>query len=193
MLEKNEENTSTKHEPNIDIAPKRRGRGPSKKVASLKEERITKVFFCTKGQYSFRIPVYERDGAGDIVMLNGKKKQLITTDANGNNPVAATETMIFDRFPVIDPKTNKTDATVNVSRFQVDADNPDYDDIVAAIEEGMTMPICGVITKDQYRKQMNHASYVAEEKAKSLEAANKEKDTEISKLKEMLKKQGVEV
>lgn len=188
-----DEEKSTEHAPNIDISPVRR-RGPkSKSVETKKEERKTKVYYCNKGQYSFQIPEYETDEFGEVIVKNGVKKQLITTDANGNNPVRVTKEVKFERFPVIDPKTNKTDATKNVGRLVIKGDDPYYDEKVAGAEQGCDTPICGVVTEDTYRKTTNHASYIAEEKAKSLEASNKEKDKEIDELKSMLKKQGVEV
>lgn len=151
------------------------------------------IYYCIKGLYSFVIPEYERDASGEVVIgENGKPKKLFETDANGNNKHEVSIIHKFERFPVIDPKTGKTDALSRIGRFIVEVANPRRDDIIAVIENGRKNKINGILTEDEYKKHSNVEAYRQEQEKKSLVDENTALADENALLREKLAKAGVE-
>lgn len=136
-------------------------------------EPVDRVFYCIKGEYSFTLPEYERDGFGQIIRNDaGQPKQLFEMDANGNNRVPVTRKFKFERVPVKDPKTGKTSALIFLGRFVVSADNDRYDDLIAHLEEARKNAYNGVCTEDEYKAQHNPEAHAAEKVAAAAMAEN---------------------
>lgn len=152
------------------------------------------IYYCIKGLYSFVIPEYERDASGEIVIGgNGKPKVLIESDANGNNRHEITINHKFERFPIKDPKTGKTDMLQRVGRFIVEVDNPRRDDIIATIENGRKNKINGIMTEDEYKKHSNAEAFRQEQEKNALKDDNAALADENATLREKLAKAGIEV
>ena len=165
------------------------------KKAAKKAEKIKSViYYCIKGLYSFVIPEYERDATGEIVIgSNGKPKVLFVTDANGNNRHQVDVLFKFERFPIKDEKTGKTDMLQRVGRFIIEPENPRRDDIINAIEEGRKNKLNGILTEDEYKRHSNAEAFRQEQEKNLLKDKNVELQDENAMLREKLAKAGIEV
>lgn len=176
---------------NIDESEK-----PVKK--SKKSEKVTVIepiiYYCIKGLYNFTIPEVERDSDGKIALDNdGKKKLLVTFDAHGNNKSTVNKRYAFERFPVKNKETGKTDPMIRVGRFIVTVDDDRRDDIISAIEAGKRNRLNGIMTEDEYKHYSNDEAFHQEQEKKKLK---EERDTladENAMLREKLAAAGIEI
>jgi hypothetical protein len=161
-------------------------------VAAVKSKvKKTVTYFCTRGQYTFHIPLYERDEVGEILRKDGKPVQVINMDTEGNHRVHAVESVKFDRFPVIDPKTKKTDATMNIGRIVIDSTNPRYEELVEAIEKGRKNLYNAILTEDQFKGFVNPLAFQHEKEKEALVAKNETIEAENVHLKALLEEKGI--
>jgi hypothetical protein len=171
----------------MNVAPK------TTPISQLKPKPVKKAvtYYCTRGQYTFHIPVYERDEIGEILIKDGKRVQVITMDADGNNRVRVSESVKFDRFPVIDPKTKKTDATMNIGRMIVEPSNPRYEELIEAIEKGRKNLYNAILTEDEYKNFVNPIAFQHEQEKEVLIAKNETIEAENARLKALLEEKGI--
>lgn len=158
------------------------------------EVKKPKIYYCTKGQYSFTIPEYERDQYGEVVKNDkGMPKFLYATDDNGNNKHIVNIHIAFDRVPVKDPKTGKTNAMVFLGRLIVEPDNERYDDIISYIEKAKRNPLSGLVSEEEYKEMHNPDAYAFEKKLSMYESENTELKDYNAKLRQKLESLGVTI
>lgn len=156
------------------------------------EVKKAKIYYCTKGQYSFTIPEYERDEFGEVVKNEkGKPKVLYATDDNGNNKHVVHIHIVFDRVPVKDAKTGKTNAMVFLGRLIVNPSNERYEDIIEYIEKAKLNTLSGLVTEDEYKELHNPDAYAFEKKLFMYESENTELKEYNANLRQKLESLGV--
>jgi hypothetical protein len=152
-------------------------------------------FYCTKGQYTFAMPVYERDGFGEIITQNGRPKKLIETDSDGNNRHGVFESFKFDRLPIKDPKTGKTSAMVFIGVFAISPEFPNRwsrkEELVDYLALAAKNVHTGIMTEDQYKKFHNPEAYTVMKEKEDLAIYNAKLAEENFKLKAKLSAAGV--
>lgn len=163
-------------------------------VSKMKKSQPKKVvvYYCTKGQYSFKLPKYEIDPFGKVVRNGeGKPKQEYQTDADGNNKVPLFDHFKFSRVPIPNETTGKTDPTFNVGRFVIDPGNPRFQELVDRIEYGRANKYNGILTEAEFRMWRNPKAAKAEDEKNALLTENQNLNEEIERLKsELSRKNG---
>lgn len=151
------------------------------------------VYYCTKGQYTFTIPEYERDEFGAVVKKDGVPKVLYVTDDNGNNRHSVHIHIQFERVPVKDPKTGKTNAMHFLGRLIVQPENERYDDIIAYLEKAKKNAYNGLKTEDEYKEMHNPDAYAFEKRMSMYETENTELKEYNEKLRKKLEEAGIKL
>ena len=153
-----------------------------------------KIYYCTKGQYTFSIPEYERDEFGEVIKNEyGKPKILFATDIDGNNQHAVFIHLSFERVPVKDPKTGKTNAMIFLGRFIINPGHERYTDIIAYIERAKKNPLAGILSEDEYKEMHNPDAFAFEKKLSIYESENTELKKYNAELKQKLENLGVNI
>jgi hypothetical protein len=141
------------------------------------------------------MPVYERDGFGEIITQNGRPKKLIETDSDGNNRHGVFESFKFDRLPIKDPKTGKTSAMVFIGVFAISPEMPARWSRRQELIDYLTLAAknvhTGIMSEDQYKKFHNPEAYVVMKEKESLVIDNEKLAVENEKLKAKLSAAGV--
>lgn len=167
------------------------GRKPKNKES---EQKKNVIYYCIKGICSFSVPEYERDEFRQVITdSHDNKKMLMEFDVDGNNKHQVFKKYQFDRLPIIDKKTNKTDATKNYGQFVVHHEDDRYDDIIAAIEKIRLNPLNGIMNTEQFGKHENEAEYRQRVENNRLKDENKDLKSENDELREKLRKQGLDI
>lgn len=176
---------------NIGLSSDEKKKRKSKKEA---EEQKAVIYYCTRGQNSFDLPKYELDEFGKpITDADGNKKQLFTTDALGNNKTAMNDRFRFERLPIIDGKTGKVDPTKNIGQFIIQPDHPRREELISKLEQSRKNVYNGILTEDEYKKQFNAEAFKFESENRRLNDTIADQQTEIDRLRDLLKQKGVEV
>lgn len=161
-----------------------------KEDAAIEKRAVT--YYCIKGEYTFSIPEYEKDEFGEIVKNEqGKPKILYATDVDGNNRHPIHRHLKFERVPIKDSKSGKTNAMVFVGRFIVAPEYDRYDDVVTYLESARRNSLSGILTEDQYKKQHNPDAYEFEKKVLLYATENEELKAYNEKLRQRLIEAGV--
>ena len=151
-----------------------------------------KTFYCMRGEYTFVISELETDAFGDIEKnAAGKPKHKFTQDADGNNKVAVTRTIKFERMPIKDPKTGKTSAIHHVGRLIVQGNDARRDDILAVIAQAMKNRYNEILTEDEYKQQHNPEAYGFEKEKLALKTDNEALKKRNEMLEKTLREKGV--
>lgn len=165
-------------------------------VKESKEEFKSATFYCMRGELSFALPEYERDGFGEVVKdAHDRPKKLRVTDQDGNNAHDVFESFKFDRLPVIDPKSNKTSALIFHGIFIISPEFPirwrrkeelvDYLNLVRKNKHSY------VLNEDEYRLQRNPEQFAAEKELMTVKLTNEELRKRNEKLEATLREKGV--
>jgi hypothetical protein len=168
---------------------------PVMKAKQLKEKvKQVVIYYCTKGQYSFDLHKHEKDAFDKIVKdENGKPKKLFIADTDGNNKREVMEDFKFERLPVKNPKTGKTDATMNIGRFIINPDHPRYQELIDRLEISRKNKYNGILTEDEYKIFVNPIAFQQETEKNALKDQNDDLQSENERLKTLLAEKGVKV
>lgn len=162
-----------------------------KTAVEEKAKKRTKVYVCTKGEYTFTLPVYELDGFGkEIVDEKGNKKKLYLEE-NGVKKAVETK-YVFTRIPVKDEKTGKTNAMIFLAKFILEPENDRYDEIEKLLDNATRNAYSGVMTEDNYKSQSNPEAYASEKQMNLYAGENLELKAHNEKLREALRNAGVD-
>jgi hypothetical protein len=153
------------------------------------------AFYCMRGEYVFTLPVYEHDDGGDIVMVKGRPKKVVTTDADGNNPHGEYEQFKFDRLPIKDRATGKTSALVRVGVFLISPEFPNRwerkDELRDYLNNARKNKHSYILTEDEYKLQQNPEFFHSEKEVVELQNANDALQRRNDELMEKLEAQGI--
>jgi hypothetical protein len=166
---------------------------PRIKAEPKKEKPI--IYYCMKGSFTFHLPEFERDAAGDIIYKDEAKLRpmvLYETDADGNNKKKVEKRFSFDRLTLIDERTGKPDATKRRGIFVISPEYPDRwerkEEIIRVIEEARRFAINGLKTEDEYKKEDNSLAYSYSKENETLKDKLEERERRIAELEEQLTK-----
>jgi hypothetical protein len=166
---------------------------PRLKAEPKKEKPI--IYYCMKGSFTFHLPEFERDAAGDIIYKDTEKlRPLIKyeTDVDGNNKKRIEKKFAFDRLTVIDEKTHKPDASKRRGIFVLSPEYPDRwerkDEIIKIIEEAKRFAVNGLKTEDEYKKEENSLAFSFSKENDALKDRLGEAEKRIAELEEQLTK-----
>jgi len=167
----------------------------SKQTPGLPVEapKTTVMYYCTKGCFSFDIPAFELDEFDKpILNAEGIPKKAFFTDEKGNKtPIM--DDYKFDRLPIKNEKTGKTDPTMNIGRFIIDPEHPRAGDLVERLEDARKHKMNGILTEEEFKKYTNPLAFQHETEKNALKNEKDALQSENERLKKMLGEQGVEV
>jgi hypothetical protein len=166
-------------------------------VKEAKKEFSPVTFYCTRGELSFALPQYERDGYGEIIKENGRSKRLIVKDNDGNNGHQVFESFKFDRLPIKDPKSGKTSAMIFTGIFVI---SPEYvlrwarkEELVEYLTLLSKNKHSFILTEDEYKLQRNPDAFAAEKEVMTLKLSNEELKRRNEKLEATLREKEISI
>lgn len=156
------------------------------------------TYYCLRGQYAFALDVWEKDINGEVVKnQKGNPVPVKVTDTDGNNPHKIHQAFKFDRLPILDPKTGRTNPLIHHGIFVISEDNPERwerrQELIEYLEKSRKNPHAHVVNLDDYKKQRNPEAFAMEQKFVDLKATNAQLEADKKVLMDKLEAAGISI